>query len=64
MYIWDYKIKSKKLDPRWKLERMINYGLEKGEKLPRKELIKYWNDLKIDAEKKAFLKLILWPKKF
>lgn len=47
----------------WKLEQMINFGLN-NEKLSRKELKKYWNKLYIDPLKKRYLKMILWPRRF
>lgn len=54
----DYK-KQSKADPVWKLERQINYGVE-NEKLDAKVLKKYFNQLKIPEDRKAFLKLLLW----
>ncbi|MBU4331576.1 hypothetical protein KKD20_00420 [Patescibacteria group bacterium] len=66
MYNWDYNLKNvNKKDPvyiKWKLERLINYGLN-GEKIKKIELKKYWNQIKIDPDKRTFLKTILWPKK-
>lgn len=64
---WDYATteyqKQAKADPKWHLERMINYGLE-GEKIDRKNLEKYLPELKIPDEKRAFLELLIWNKKF
>lgn len=63
--MWDYDQKNKGIqaaaDPIWKLERMINYGLE-GEKFNRAELTKYLPQLNIAPEKRAFLELLLWNK--
>lgn len=63
--MWDYDQKNQKAqaaaDPIWKLERMINYGLE-GEKLKRAELEKYLPQLNIAPERRAFLELLLWNK--
>lgn len=63
---WDYKKttydKQATADPRWRLERLINYGL-KGEKLEQSLLEKYLNDLKIPDNRRAFLELLLWNKK-
>lgn len=64
---WDYhKIdyqKQANADVKWHLERLINYGLKK-EKLKKNVLKKYLKDLKIPEERRAFLELILWNKKF
>ncbi|PJA41258.1 hypothetical protein CO178_00610 [candidate division WWE3 bacterium CG_4_9_14_3_um_filter_34_6] len=47
----------------WKLEQKINFGLD-GEKLPEKDLRKYFNGLSVDPLKKLFLKQLLWPIKY
>lgn len=64
---WDYgKIAYKKqavADERWRLERLINYGLGK-EKLDREALKKHLPQLNIPADKRAFLELLLWNKPF
>ncbi|MDP3792653.1 MAG: hypothetical protein Q8Q89_02885 [bacterium] len=64
---WDYNTteyqKQAQADPKWHLERLINYGLE-GEKIDRKNLEKYLPELKIPDEKRVFLELLLWNKKF
>lgn len=49
----DYKI--------WKLEQLINYGLN-GEKLSEKQVKKYWKYLNIDPDKKRTLKYLIWGK--
>jgi len=63
--MWDYAQKAQgaqaAADPIWKLERMINYGME-GEKLNRAELEKYLPQLNITPERRAFLELLLWNK--
>lgn len=63
--MWDYDEKNKRAqaaaDPIWKLERMINYGLE-GQKLKRAELEKYLPQLNIAPDRRAFLELLLWNK--
>ena len=46
----------------WRLEQLINFGLD-GAKLSRKELIKNWDKLDVDPDRKRFLKLIIWPEK-
>jgi hypothetical protein len=52
--------KDKKKYAIWRLEQMVNFGLD-GEKISRAELIKFWPNLKIDEYKKKFLALLLWP---
>ncbi|MDP2629444.1 MAG: hypothetical protein Q8P45_01955 [Candidatus Harrisonbacteria bacterium] len=63
---WDYNKteydKQAKKDPRWALERKILYGLADGEKISRKELLKYIDELHIPEERRAFLKLLLKKK--
>lgn len=63
---WDYtKIeyeKQAKADAKWHLERLINYDL--GEKINRKFLEKHLAKLNIPENKRAFLELLLWNKKF
>ncbi len=44
----------------WKLEQMINFGLDK-EKISKKELKKYWNQLALDPARKKYLSFLLWP---
>lgn len=40
----------------WRLEQAINFGLGK---INKRELLKYWDKLDIDPEKKRFLSLLL-----
>ena len=64
---WDYDKneyqKQAKVDEKWHLERLLNYGLD-GEQIDRKNLEKYWSELKIPDDRRAFLELLLWNKKF
>lgn len=64
---WDYPQldyeKQAKADEKWRLERLINYGLE-NEKLDRDKLTKYLAELDIPEDRRAFLEFILWNKKF
>lgn len=64
---WDYTEteyqKQIQVDEKWRLERLINYGLGK-KKLKRAVLEKYLDALKIPDDRRAFLELILWNKKF
>lgn len=65
--IWDYKEtehqKQAAADPVWHLERLINYGLGE-EKLDRKLLEKHFAELNIPKDRRGFLELLLWNKKF
>lgn len=64
---WDYTKeeyeKQAAADPVWRLERLINYGLN-GEKINRELLKKYLPELKIPQNRRDFLELLLWNKKF
>ena len=64
---WDYVKteyqKQANADEKWRLERLINYGLG-NEKLKRAVLEKYLQELKIPEDRRAFLEVILWNKKF
>jgi len=64
---WDYTTteyqKQAQADPKWHLERLINYGLGE-EKIDKEMLAKYIQELDIPEEKRAFLELLLWDKKF
>lgn len=42
----------------WRLEQLINYGLE-GEKLPIDQLKKYWSKINIDPSHRVFLQFLL-----
>lgn len=53
--------KDKKQYAVWRLEQMVNFGLE-GKKINRRELKKYWKRLSLDNNKKKYLTLLLWPK--
>lgn len=62
MYNWNIDTKELKKNPRkyakWRLEQLINYGLN-GEKIKEKELIKYWDELNIDPNRRKVLALWL-----
>lgn len=67
---WDYQKteyeKQAKTDPLWRLERLINYGLNanEGEKIDKELLEKYLPQLKIPENRRDFLELLLWDKPF
>lgn len=62
---WDYDEteyqRQAAADPKWYLERLINYGL-RGKKLERALLRRYLPELNIPADRRAFLELLLWNK--
>ncbi len=64
---WDYQQKEydkqAKADPVWHLERLINYGLD-GQKIKRNLLEKHFEQLRIPDDRRTFLELLLWNKKF
>ena len=65
MYNWSTDTKELKKDKKkyaiWRLEQLVNFGLGR-EKLSKKDLKKNWADLDLDAAKKKYLKMLLWPK--
>lgn len=65
MYNWSTDTSSLKKDPEkyaiWKLEQMINFGLN-GERLDEKQLLKFWHKLNIDKKRRKLLTFWLWPK--
>ncbi len=62
MYNWSVDINRLKKEPKqytiWKLEQLINFGLG-NEKINKKELKKYLPKIKIDPDKKRYLKFLL-----
>lgn len=65
MYNWNTDTTQLKKNPEkfaiWRMEQLINYGLD-GEKLDRRELLKYWDKLRIDIQKRETLSYLLWKK--
>jgi hypothetical protein len=69
MYNWSVdEEKFKKRYPKkykiWRIAQLINYGLD-GEKLDKKEVKKYWREIKpqLDPNKALYIKYLLWGKK-
>ncbi len=66
MYNWNTDTTELKKNPEkyaiWKMEQMINYGLD-GEKLDTKLVIKYWDKLRIDQQKRDLLAFLIWQKR-
>lgn len=46
----------------WQLEQKISYGLDKGEKINREELLKFWPQIssRLDPNRREFIKFLLW----
>jgi len=65
MYNWSTDTKrlkkNKKEFTKWRLEQMINFGLNK-KKINKKELKKNINFLSLDPKKNRFLKFLLYGK--
>lgn len=63
--IWDYDIKELKKTKQGRLkilERMINYGIFRGDrgKIDLSQVKKYWNKLTIDPDRRRLLKYLVW----
>lgn len=56
------KNKSPRAYKIWKIQQQINYGLDEGEKINRKDLIKYWGAIApfLDSSAREFIEYILW----
>ena len=46
----------------WRLEQEVNFGFG-NKKIKKSQLKKYWPLLNLDAKKKKFLSVLLWPVK-
>ena len=61
--LWDYdkkKLKQTESGRRLILERMINYGPGKGEKIKLKEVKKNWNTLQLYPNARKLMSLLIW----
>ena len=64
-YFWDYDRKTLEKTERGRifiLERMINYGPGKGEKIKLSLVKKYWNELNLFTLQKRLFELLIWGK--
>lgn len=66
-YLWDYDINEikKSKSERAKiflLERQINYGLFRGEKVALAKIKKYWNKLNIEPKRRRLFEFLIWGK--
>ncbi|MDO8610544.1 MAG: hypothetical protein Q7R95_08415, partial [bacterium] len=62
-YLWDYDYDELKKTEQGRikiLERMINYGPGKDEKIPLKLVRKYWDELHINNLARRLMELLLW----
>lgn len=65
MIVWDYDKKVLEKSEKGRillLERMINYGPEKGEKIKLSDVKKYWDKLELFPIRKRLLELLIWGK--
>ena len=65
VFIWDYDIKElKKTESgrRLILERKINYGPDKGEKIKLSEVKKNWDKLHLHTLARRLFELLIWGK--
>ena len=63
--IWDYDIndlRKTESGRRLILERMINFGPDKGEKIKLNLVKKYWNKLSLFRPQRRLLELLIWGK--
>lgn len=66
-FLWDYDIEEvkKSKSERAKiflLERQINYGVEKGEKIKLSKVKKYWDKLQLFPRKRRLFEYLIWGK--
>lgn len=65
MLIWDYDKKTLEKSEKGRillLERMINYGPEKNEKIKLSEVKKYWDKLELFSLQRRLFELLIWGK--
>ena len=63
--IWDYDVNELKKTKSGKikiLERMINYGPDKGEKISLSMTKKYWDKLHLFERSRRLMELLIWGK--
>lgn len=63
--IWDYDVKKLRKTKSGRLlilERQINYGPDKGEKINLSEVKKNWDKLNIEPKRRRLLDLLIWGK--
>lgn len=65
--VWDYDIEELKKSKSFRakillLERQINYGTKKKEKIRLNEVKKYWNKLNLFPRKRRLFEFLIWGK--
>lgn len=50
----------------WRLTQLINYGLEEGERIDKKELVEAWPKIKdkLDTDKKKTIEFLVWGRRW
>lgn len=67
MLNWDYNL-PKNWKPKtdadwiWYLTRLINYGPDEGEKINKHMVKKYFPELRLDKERREYVKFLLYGK--
>lgn len=65
MNTWDYDVNELRKTEKGRillLERMINYGPDKDEKIKLSDVKKYWDKLELFPLRKRLLELLIWGK--
>lgn len=63
--LWDYDKKELEKTESGRiliLERMLNYGPDKDQRIKLSEVKKYWNKLNLFSIRKRLLELLIWGK--
>jgi len=63
--VWDYNPEELKKTESGRiklLERAVNYGPEKGQKIKLSEVEKYWDKLDLLDRSRALMSLLIWGK--
>lgn len=63
--IWDYDINELKKTKSGRLlilERKINYGVDKGEKISLSEVKENWDKLHLEPKRKRLFEFLIWGK--
>ena len=64
-YLWDFDRKELEKTESGKaliLERMINYGRNRGDIIRRQDVLKYWDQMNLFPQQKQLFEMTLWDK--
>lgn len=64
-FVWDYDPKELKKTESGRtllLERAVNYGPKKGEKISLSQVKKYWNKMNLFPNNRRLMELLIWGK--